>query len=71
LLTSNGILIITLRHGEFTDGRTAFPLSVDELQILSKQYGLSNILCTEQRIDQLGRSGVFWQTLVFRLEDRI
>lgn len=64
LLNAGGTLVITLRHGEFSDGRTAFPISVDEVCRLGEQNDLSLLLKTDLSDDQLGRGDVVWQTIV-------
>ncbi|MER2497066.1 class I SAM-dependent methyltransferase [Vibrio neptunius] len=40
LLSADGALVITLRHGEFQDGRETFGVSVAELEQLSHESGL-------------------------------
>ncbi len=64
LLSAGGRLVITLRYGDFSDGRTAFPLSVDEVCQLGEQSCLSALLKTDLTDDQLGRGDVAWQTVV-------
>ncbi|GLX80735.1 class I SAM-dependent methyltransferase [Thalassotalea eurytherma] len=64
LLRTGARLVITLRHGEFSDGRTTFPLSADEVAQLGEQNGLSLLLKTKLSDDQLGRGDVVWQTVV-------
>lgn len=64
LLSAGGRLVVTLRHGEFNDGRTAFPVRADEVCQLGEQSGLSVVLKTDLTDDQLGRSDVVWQTVV-------
>ncbi|GAA0856273.1 class I SAM-dependent methyltransferase [Aliiglaciecola litoralis] len=64
LLKPNGKLVLTLRHGQFTDGRIAFPVSEDEVVMLGKKNGLSMVAKTESTDDQLGRADVVWQTIV-------
>lgn len=64
LLNADGRLVITLRHGEFSDGRVAFPLSADEVGHLGELNGLSVLLTTDLASDQLGRGDVAWQTVV-------
>lgn len=64
LLSAGGQLVITLRYGEFNDGRTAFPLSANEVCHLGNQSGLSVLLKTDLTEDQLGRGDVAWQTVV-------
>lgn len=69
LLTPNGIIVISLRIGEFSDGRESFTVSAEELTLLAKKYALTTELYTKVCVDELGRSEVRWQTLVFRLPD--
>lgn len=64
LLVNKGKLVITLRYGEFNDARTAYPVSINEVQRLAELNGLSIILQTAQTEDKLGRSDVAWQTVV-------
>ena len=64
LLGAGGRLVITLRHGEFNDGRVAFPVSADDVCQLADQNGLSLLLKTDLAVDQLGRGEVVWQTVV-------
>ena len=64
LLSDNGILVITLRYGDFSDGRIAYPVDADEVVKLSKASGLSVAMKTDLNTDQLGRHDVAWQTIV-------
>jgi len=64
LLNAGGKLVITLRHGAFSDGRTAFPVSAEEVCQLCEQNGLSLLLKTDLLDDQLGRDDVVWQTVI-------
>lgn len=68
LLSPNGKLVISLRHGEFNDGRQGFPVSVEELEKLSKDHALQIQLVSESE-DSLQRTGVSWQTVVLKLPD--
>ncbi|MDV6250681.1 class I SAM-dependent methyltransferase [Vibrio sp. EA2] len=68
LLTPNGKLVISLRHGAFTDGRQSYPVSVEELEILSKDHALQLHQVIESQ-DNLQRSNVSWQTVVMVLPD--
>ncbi|WCP67808.1 class I SAM-dependent methyltransferase [Vibrio tubiashii] len=68
LLAPNGKLIITLRHGEFDDGRVSYDVSVEELEQLSKDSALLVHDVTDQS-DQLNRCDVSWQTVVMTLPD--
>lgn len=64
LLNAGGRLVITLRHGAFSDARTAYFVSADEVCQLADHNDLSVLLITDLAIDQLGRGDVAWQTLV-------
>ncbi|MEL7364740.1 MAG: class I SAM-dependent methyltransferase [Pseudomonadota bacterium] len=68
LLKTNGRLIIILRHGEFEDGRQAYPVSVEEVQQLAKNSALL-VNHISQSDDSLKRDGVSWQTMVMSLPD--
>ncbi len=63
LLAPNGRLVISLRHGEFTDGRKAYPVSVQELEQLAKNNALIVRQVSDSK-DQLKRDDVYWQTVV-------
>lgn len=69
LLAPNGRLVISLRHGDFADERSAYPVSVDELEQFAKNYALQTRLVTPIEKDELGRTEVQWQTIVFSLPD--
>ncbi|ASA57200.1 class I SAM-dependent methyltransferase [Vibrio gazogenes] len=71
LLTSEGRLVISLRDGEFSDGRVTYPLSVEELVAQSAGAGLKPMLISERQGDGLKRSDVSWQTVVLSLLDPI
>ena len=64
LLNAGGRLIITLRHGNFNDGRSAYSVSATEVSELAKANGLLVLLTTERVKDELGRNDIHWQTLV-------
>ncbi|WP_337842877.1 class I SAM-dependent methyltransferase [Rheinheimera sp.] len=67
LLNPGGHLVITLRHGEFTDGRIGYAVSADEIRTLSMHTGLQLVLRTapeESQADLLDRSHVKWETIV-------
>ncbi|WP_084419235.1 class I SAM-dependent methyltransferase [Photobacterium sp. J15] len=64
LLADDGKLVITLRHGSFSDGRVHHGVSADELNELAKGYGLNVCLKTELTSDSMGRNDVQWQTVV-------
>ncbi len=63
LLAPNGRLVISLRHGEFTDGRKAYPVSVQELEQLAKNSALM-VRHVSESDDQLKRDDIHWQTVV-------
>lgn len=69
LLSPNGKLVITLRHGSFNDERLSYGVSTEELEKLAKDYALH--LCHKSALseDVMGRSHVQWQTAVFNLPD--
>lgn len=64
LLVDGGKLIITLRHGGFSDTRIAYPLSIKEVKVLSNLVGLTILHETPLNDDELGREYVQWQTIV-------
>lgn len=68
LLASNGKLVISLRHGEFTDGRKCYPVSVEELEKLSKDHALQVRFVADSE-DNARRANVSWQTVVFNLPE--
>lgn len=70
LLKPGGKLIISLRHGDFTDGRSQYPVSASELANFANQFGLSyTLLTSDKRNDVLGRAKVEWQTVLLILPD--
>jgi len=66
LLAPYGKLVITLRHGPNSDTRIMHPVSVDELKALAKKVHLSVIETTDRDTDKLGRTQVFWETVVLQ-----
>ncbi|MGZ9899291.1 class I SAM-dependent methyltransferase [Shewanella gaetbuli] len=68
LLAANGKLVITLRHGKFTDSRVSYPVSITELEGYSHCYGLQ-VIHTQQADDNLNRQQVSWETVVMNLPD--
>jgi len=68
LLRPGGVLVLSLRHGPFSDSRKGYAVSADELHHLAKRYALEAVF--EQRsADSLARPGVWWEWLAFRLRD--
>lgn len=68
LLSPNGKLVISLRHGSFTDSRVGYPVSAVELEKLSKDYSLTPVLVSDSD-DGLQRADVSWQTVVLSSPD--
>lgn len=69
LLAPGGRFVLSLRYGEFADGRVSFPVSVDEVAALARQFGLVLCFVSELTADSAGRADVQWQTLVMELPD--
>ncbi|MGP9803119.1 methyltransferase domain-containing protein [Rheinheimera sp. NSM] len=69
LLAPGGRFVLSLRFGDFNDERTAYPVSVDEIAALARQFGLLLRFVSEVTADAGGRAGVEWQTLVLELPD--
>lgn len=63
LLSDNGKLIITLRHGGFDDGRNAYNVSVEQIEKLSVVSKLA-VCHVAKGDDSLNRMNVSWQTVV-------
>ncbi len=68
LLAPNGRLVITLRHGGFDDGRVGYEVSVAELEQFAKDTALL-VKTVRDADDQMKRSQIYWQTIVFSLPD--
>lgn len=68
LLAHDGLLVLTLRHGSFNDGRLSYPVTSAEILALVQQYQLSLtlVLVSDLVSDTLGRSDVAWQTVVLK-----
>lgn len=66
LLEKHGVLVITLRYGDFSDERTAYSVSLTELRRLAEVACLHVSHVGEQHFDALGRSDVKWQTVCLR-----
>lgn len=64
LLNDEGLLVITLRHGEFNDGRKAFGVNGERLMEEAKAFHLT-VFHTDNDTDQLNRPDVYWETVVF------
>ncbi len=68
LLAPNGRLVITLRHGAFDDERLGYEVSVAELEQFAKDTALL-VKIVRDGEDEMQRSSVRWQTVVFSLPD--
>ncbi len=68
LLAPAGFLVITLRHGSFSDGRVTHPVSANEIEAIIRhhQLTLKPVLVTDLIMDSLGRDDVAWQTVVLK-----
>ncbi len=69
LLAPGGRFVLSLRFGEFSDGRLSYQVSVDEIAKLARQFGLVLSFVSDLTADSGGRAGVQWQTLVLELPD--
>ena len=69
LLAPGGRFVLSLRYGNFSDERTAYPVTVDEIALLARQFGLVLRFVSAITADAAGRAGVEWQTLVLELPD--
>ncbi len=68
LLAPHGKLVISLRHGEFSDGRKNYRVSVEELEQFSKASAL-HVNSIIDSSDSMNRDSVCWQTVVMTLPD--
>jgi len=66
LLAPHGKLVISLRHGPNNDARVMHPVSVDELQTMAKRAHLTVVDSSDRDTDKLGRTQVFWETVVLQ-----
>ncbi|KII75516.1 class I SAM-dependent methyltransferase [Vibrio renipiscarius] len=65
LLSQEGKLVVTLRHGEFLDGRESYGVSLEELEAMAAAVGL--VVChISESMDVLARDAVHWQTVVLK-----
>jgi len=65
LLNDNGYLIITLRHGDFSDARKAFVMDENRVIAEANTFGLS-LVFAKHECDKLSRDNVSWHTLCFK-----
>lgn len=72
LLKPGGKIVILLKFGmtaEEQHERKMFDVSVEEIEALAQNLGLFSKLESQNKKDQLGREGVYWQTLVLQMPD--
>lgn len=72
LLKPGGKIVISLKLGmtaEEQHERKMFDVSVEEVEALAQNLGLFSKLEAQNSEDQLGRDGVYWQTLVLQMPD--
>ncbi len=68
LLAPHGKLIISLRHGPNSDIRVLHPVSIEELQAMAGDAHLTMVDATDRETDKLGRTQIFWETVVLQRE---
>ncbi|MFH0265004.1 class I SAM-dependent methyltransferase [Vibrio rumoiensis] len=62
-LNAQGKIVITLRYGDFDDGREGYGVSIREIEKLANQVGL--VICQQSGSDDvLQRNSVTWETVV-------
>ncbi|MGO1192068.1 class I SAM-dependent methyltransferase [Vibrio casei] len=62
-LNAQGKIVITVRHGDFDDGREGYDVSIKEIESLANQVGL--VICQQSGSDDaLQRSSVIWETVI-------
>ncbi|QHJ12688.1 tRNA (cmo5U34)-methyltransferase [Paraglaciecola mesophila] len=72
LLKPGGKIVISLKFGmtaEEQHERKMYNVSVEEVEALAQNLGLFSKLESQNKKDQLGREGVYWQTLVLQMPD--
>ena len=70
LVSEDGVLIMSLRHGPVPQGRRMFEVSSDETVQLAEEQGLKPIANLNRRPDSFGREGVSWTRLAFKFVPR-
>lgn len=69
LLKPSGLLVFTLRSKPADDGRAMYPVSAEDLRHRANQRALEVLRDRSRTTDAIGRKGVQWSTVVFRLPD--
>lgn len=64
LLSRDGVIYMTLRHGGFSDERKELPVCFNELSLFAKEVDLVAERLGEANVDLQGRGGVFWEEVV-------
>jgi SAM-dependent methyltransferase len=65
LVSSGGVMLMSLRYGPVPSGRRMFEVSADETIQLARAAGLMPLLRLDHQDAQLGRPGVSWTRLAF------
>ena len=63
VLNNNGKMMFTLRHGPAPEGRTFYPVSVDEILSLAREHEMKPILVTSTE-DSFRRQEISWDTIM-------
>lgn len=71
LLNKDAQMVISLRFGDFHDGRKAIPVSQDEIQTFSDELNIQSQSLLENDADQLNRGDVSWQIMRFQNTPKI
>ncbi len=66
LVSEDGVLIMSLRHGPVPKGRRMFDVSSEETMRLARKQNLGQAADPERRSDGFGRNGVSWTRLAFK-----
>ncbi|MDX1587800.1 MAG: methyltransferase domain-containing protein [Oleiphilaceae bacterium] len=69
LLTPGGILVVTLRHGPDDGERIFYEVDRQELEAWARSHALVGLEAGRDE-DKLGRSDVWWETVVFQLKEK-
>lgn len=64
MLRTNGVMVLSLRHGPIPEGRVLFEVTPEETIALAEAHGLRT-LYNGDRPGQFGQPGVWWSRLVF------
>lgn len=70
LLSRDGVIYMTLRHGGFSDERKGLPVCFDALTLFAKKAGLVAERLGKTNVDLQGRGGVTWEQVVLFKENK-